>query len=112
MRTTQASLGNLARYSAVEPVSTYMARGNFEPLRGQLLPLIYVQAARVPLSLTALDNLSLQCSAFFYCGTMTIWRPLYRMPTLFLSHASRDDGLARDLQGWLTSQGFDDLFID
>ena len=34
------------------------------------------------------------------------------MPTLFLSHASLDDGLARDLQGWLVSQGFDDLFVD
>src|SRR5690348_11413729 len=34
------------------------------------------------------------------------------MATLFLSHSSKDDGLARDLQSWLIAQGFDDLFVD
>jgi len=34
------------------------------------------------------------------------------MATLFVSHASRDDRLCSDLEDWLISQGFDDLFID
>jgi WD40 repeat protein len=34
------------------------------------------------------------------------------MATLFLSHASHDDGLTRDLQAWLIAGGFDDLFVD
>jgi WD40 repeat protein len=34
------------------------------------------------------------------------------MPTLFLSHASKDDALASELQVWLVAGGFDDLFID
>ena len=34
------------------------------------------------------------------------------MATVFLSHASKDDGLASQLEDWLTNQGFDDLFVD
>ena len=34
------------------------------------------------------------------------------MATVFLSHASRNDDLASQLEVWLTSQGFDDLFVD
>ncbi len=34
------------------------------------------------------------------------------MATIFLSHSSRDDRLASDLQGWLLANGFDDLFVD
>jgi len=38
----------------------------------------------------------------------TIWA----MATIFISHSSRDDGLARQLETWLTANGFADLFID
>jgi formylglycine-generating enzyme required for sulfatase activity len=34
------------------------------------------------------------------------------MATIFLSHASRDDHLARQLEGWLAAEGFEDLFVD
>jgi hypothetical protein len=34
------------------------------------------------------------------------------MAAVFLSHASRDDGLASQLETWLRSEGFDDLFVD
>ena len=34
------------------------------------------------------------------------------MATVFLSHASKDDELARELEAWLRCHGFDDLFID
>lgn len=34
------------------------------------------------------------------------------MATLFLSHASRNDQLASQLEGWLKEQGFADLFVD
>ena len=34
------------------------------------------------------------------------------MATVFLSHASSDDALARQLEAWLTAEGFDDLFAD
>jgi WD40 repeat protein len=34
------------------------------------------------------------------------------MSVLFLSHASKDDSLARDLQAWLIGEGFDDMFVD
>ena len=34
------------------------------------------------------------------------------MATVFLSHASRDDDLARQLEAWLKEHGFDDLFVD
>jgi TIR domain len=34
------------------------------------------------------------------------------MATVFLSHASRDDGLAGQLEAWLAGEGFDDLFVD
>ena len=34
------------------------------------------------------------------------------MATIFLSHASRDDDLARQLEAWLKAEGFDDLFVD
>ena len=34
------------------------------------------------------------------------------MATVFLSHSSRDDDLASQLEAWLTSVGFDDLFVD
>ena len=34
------------------------------------------------------------------------------MATVFLSHASSDDDLARQLEAWLTAEGFDDLFVD
>jgi hypothetical protein len=32
--------------------------------------------------------------------------------TVFLSHASKDDELAQELETWLRRQGFDDLFVD
>jgi hypothetical protein len=34
------------------------------------------------------------------------------LPTIFLSHSSRNDALAADLQAWLKREGFDDLFVD
>jgi hypothetical protein len=34
------------------------------------------------------------------------------MTTVFLSHASQDDKLAEQLTGWLTRNGFTDLFVD
>lgn len=34
------------------------------------------------------------------------------MATVFLSHSSRDDELARQLESWLNRSGFDDLFVD
>ncbi len=34
------------------------------------------------------------------------------MPTLFVSHASADDGMASTLETWLRAKGFSDLFID
>ena len=34
------------------------------------------------------------------------------MATIFLSHASRDDALASQLEAWLRANGFTDLFID
>ena len=34
------------------------------------------------------------------------------MATIFLSHASRDDDLARQVEDWLAVNGFDDLFAD
>ena len=34
------------------------------------------------------------------------------MATVFLSHASRDDDLAKQLEAWLTAEGFEDLFVD
>jgi hypothetical protein len=34
------------------------------------------------------------------------------MPTLFLSHASLDDALAKDLETWFCNNGFTDLFVD
>jgi hypothetical protein len=34
------------------------------------------------------------------------------MPALFISHASRADAMARDLEVWLRAHGFDDLFVD
>lgn len=34
------------------------------------------------------------------------------MATLFLSHASADDAVARQLESWLISRGFADLFVD
>jgi TIR domain len=35
-----------------------------------------------------------------------------RVPTIFLSHSSRNDGLASSLEAWLRREGFDDLFLD
>jgi WD40 repeat protein len=32
--------------------------------------------------------------------------------TIFISHSSRDNELTRSLQSWLTTNGFDDLFVD
>ena len=34
------------------------------------------------------------------------------MAVLFISHASRDDAMARPLEAWLRAKGFTDLFID
>src|SRR5271169_4850211 len=34
------------------------------------------------------------------------------MAVLFVSHASRDDAMARPLEAWLRAKGFTDLFID
>ena len=34
------------------------------------------------------------------------------MATIFLSHSSSDDALARQLEKWLKREGFDDLFVD
>ncbi|MEL6662653.1 MAG: SUMF1/EgtB/PvdO family nonheme iron enzyme [Pseudomonadota bacterium] len=34
------------------------------------------------------------------------------MATIFISHSSRDDGLATQLETWLRASGFTDLFID
>jgi hypothetical protein len=34
------------------------------------------------------------------------------MAVLFVSHSSRDDAVASDLEAWLARQGFTDLFID
>jgi hypothetical protein len=34
------------------------------------------------------------------------------MVAIFLSHASRDDALACDVESWLKKQGFDDIFVD
>ncbi len=34
------------------------------------------------------------------------------MATIFLSHASRDDALASQLEAWLRTNGFTDLFVD
>jgi len=34
------------------------------------------------------------------------------MPTIFLSHSSRDDALASDIECWLKANGFDDVFVD
>jgi len=34
------------------------------------------------------------------------------MATIFVSHSSRDDALASQLEGWLRANGFTDLFID
>ena len=34
------------------------------------------------------------------------------MAAIFLSHASRDDALACEVESWLKKQGFDDIFVD
>jgi formylglycine-generating enzyme required for sulfatase activity len=34
------------------------------------------------------------------------------MAVLFVSHASRDDAMARSLEAWLDAKGFDDRFVD
>jgi formylglycine-generating enzyme required for sulfatase activity len=34
------------------------------------------------------------------------------MPSIFLSHSSRNDALATSLEAWFRSNGFDDLFVD